>query len=90
MKKNLLIVVGIVVVTLFIASYLYWKKSKVVEAPAPTQTQNQKVAEDTTKALEKITETPKVVVPTNPINNKIPQLNPVEKTNPFNVYQNPF
>jgi len=91
MKKNILIISGIAIATLAIAGFLYWKKSQVETEPAPTQSETAaKSVEETTRALEAITETPKVDAVLNPLEDQIPELNPVEKTNPFNVYQNPF
>ena len=44
--------------------------------------------ETTEEALEVLSETPSVTVETNPIK-KVPDLNPVEKVNPFKT-SNPF
>lgn len=42
------------------------------------------------EAIEVVTEAPAAVeIPTSPVEGKLPELNPVEKTNPFR-YQNPF
>ena len=47
----------------------------------------------TEDAIKALTETPLpgTDLPTNPLENKVPDVNPVTKTNPFkNVYRNPF
>lgn len=41
------------------------------------------------QALEQAT-APTIEVATNPLQEKVPNLNPAEKTNPFSGYQNPF
>ena len=82
MTKKILLIVGAIVLSLAIAGYLYLQKTKVAD-------QNTAV-EEATQALEDITATPELNISTNPLENKLPELNPIEKTNPFNVYQNPF
>ena len=88
MKKNILIITGIALATLAIAGFLYWKQVQVANKEAAPTTET--VAENTTKALEAITETPEINASQNPLQDKVPELNPVEKINPFNVYENPF
>jgi len=47
----------------------------------------------TEEALQVLTETPLpgTDVPSNPLGGKVPELNPLDKTNPFkDVYKNPF
>jgi len=73
--KNLYIVVAIIAV---IAIGLYWYFAKY----NPTK------IETTEEALEVLSETPPSTVETNPVK-KVPDLNPVEKINPFKT-SNPF
>lgn len=75
-KLNLLVIVIIIAIGAAIGLYWYFDKS-----PA------EKV-ETTEEALEVLSKTPPVTVETNPIK-KVPDLNPVEKINPFKT-TNPF
>lgn len=73
----------IVAAALLIAGYFYWQKNQAVKV------------ETTEEAIEILTENPVLSgaadVPSNPLENKVPALNPVEKINPFKeVYRNPF
>ena len=67
-----------VILAIVVAVALYWYFSR---------TEFQKV-ETTEEALEVISTTPPVTVETNPVK-KVPDLNPVEKINPFKT-SNPF
>ena len=74
-KKNLYIAVAVVAI---IAIGLYWYFGKG----------ETKKVETTEEALEVLSETPPSTVETNPVK-KVPDLNPVEKVNPFKT-SNPF
>ncbi|HEY4499774.1 MAG TPA: hypothetical protein VJH70_01385 [Candidatus Paceibacterota bacterium] len=69
------------IILLVVGGIYYWK-SRDKEAPT------------TGEAIELLTETPAltdVVTPTNPLGDKVPEVNPVDKTNPFkDTYKNPF
>jgi len=78
-RKIALVIAGIIIVAL--AIYIYVAKNK--KAAAPT-------IEETAQSLEQVTASPTINVPTSPIDDKLPDLNPTQKTNPFNSYQNPF
>lgn len=73
----LIAVAAVVVVAGAVALRYFWSGTG---APAPIQT--------TEEALDVLSEAPPVQVETNPIK-EVPDLNPVEKTNPFKV-PNPF
>lgn len=79
-SKNLTIVAVILVILLIIGGVYYWKKSQ--ETPT------------TGEAIQSLTETPAlsdIVAPANPLGDKVPDVNPVDKTNPFkDTYKNPF
>ncbi|MBI3046292.1 MAG: hypothetical protein HYY86_01985 [Candidatus Harrisonbacteria bacterium] len=77
--RNIWIIIGLTVLALTIAGLFYWWNR-----PAPVKT--------TEEAIEVLSESPATeVIPTNPLENKVPDLNPVEKTNPFkDSYKNPF
>lgn len=77
-KSRFLVYVGIAVA---IAGFLYWylkKNDEVVDTKVET----------TEEAVEVLSQTLPVTVETNPVK-KVPDLNPVEKVNPFKI-PNPF
>ena len=77
------IIVGVLVLAL-LAGGLYWFKFKKSEQPLTP-------AEKAIEAAATAAPTPEVVTPSNPLGDKLPELNPVKKTNPFkDVYKNPF
>lgn len=76
--KNTKLTYIIVVLAVVIAVGLYWYFSR----------EETKKVETTEEALEVLSETPPVTVETNPVK-KVPDLNPVEKVNPFKT-SNPF
>ena len=80
-KKLLLLLTGLTVIALLVAGGLYWRFG-LREKPIQT----------TEEAIKALTESPiSNIIPNNPLENKVPDLNPVEKTNPFkNSYTNPF
>lgn len=83
MNKNKLvwILIILLIVVLLGGGIWYWLKLK--EKPL---TPEEKAIKASTQVV-----TPKVVTPSNPVGDKLPDLNPVTKTNPFkNVYKNPF
>lgn len=68
----------IALVALAFAGFYYWRGKKAVPEPSATE------------ALKEIeSAAPKVGVPTSPVEDKIPSLNPVDRVNPFK-YQNPL
>jgi flagellar basal body-associated protein FliL len=73
-QKLIALIAGLVVTALAVTGYFYWRSEK-------------KSAVE--QALEQAT-APTIEVPTNPLQEKVPTLNPVEKVNPFSGYQNPF
>lgn len=79
MSRNILIVAGLAILALLAAGIIYWRNR-----PEPVKT--------TEEAIQVLTESPvSSVIPDNPLENKVPDLNPVEKTNPFkDSYKNPF
>lgn len=70
-------IIAVVAIAVIIGAVLYYKSR-----PEPVKS--------TEGALEALENTA-VEIPTNPVENKIPELNPVNKTNPFkDAYKNPF
>jgi len=76
-KPKILYII-VIIVTVVVALGLYWYFGRG----------GAKKIETTEEALEVLSETPSVTVETNPIK-KVPDLNPVEKVNPFKT-SNPF
>ena len=82
-KKNILLLVLIIVLVLLVGGYLYWQKIKahpdkeLKAAPTP-------IPPSAKGTL------PKISPVSNPLE-KAPEINPVEKANPFtDIYKNPF
>ena len=70
-------IIAVVAIAVIAAAIWYYKSR-----PKPVKT--------TEGAIEALSGT-SVEIPTNPVENKIPELNPVDKANPFkNAYKNPF
>lgn len=90
-KKNLLAIVAIgAVILLAVAGYFFYPRKQQVTTPpppAPAQQQQQPAEQQTYGTLPELgTETL-----ANPVGDKLPELNPVEKANPFRGgYTNPF
>lgn len=76
-KKYITIVVLLAIVAIAIAGYMYWKGTK-----------KEKPLETATETLEKVGEAVPQIT-TNPVEGEVPELNPVEKVNPFQ-YKNPL
>lgn len=91
-KKNIAMAVFIaaVVVVLAIGGYRYWKNGQLVQQPAATSTvATAATAEAITQSATQGT-VPSIGSAINPLDSK-PDLNPADKTNPFNsVKINPF
>ena len=79
MKKSIVIIAAVVLILVIVAGvyFLVINKPKTQVVPP--------VVPETLDVVSKIDEL------TNPVGDKLPDLNPVEKINPFkNVYKNPF
>ena len=71
------LVLGTVLVIVIAGGLWYW-----YSRPEPIKTAKDVIEEVTTPTLE---------VPSNPVQNKIPELNPIDRANPFkDAYKNPF
>jgi len=85
-SQKQLLVTGIAIIVIIILAISYWYVSQEQKEEA-SQT-----AENANQALEIFSES--VVtgedIISNPVQDKIPELNPVEKTNPYKEYTNPF
>ena len=72
------LVLGAALVILIAGGLWYWYNSR----PEPIKT-----AEDIGEAVTM----PYLEVPSNPVQNKVPELNPIDRANPFkDIYKNPF
>lgn len=78
------IAIAILVMAVIAGVFLWYAK-----APKTAEKEPIKTTED---AIEAITASPPVTnIPSSPVKNKVPELNPVDKANPFNnAYKNPF
>ena len=75
------LIAGILILALLIAGIWYW-----ATRPEPIKT-----TEEAIKVLTETSSVEKAVAPTNPLSEKVPELNPVDKANPFKEsYKNPF
>lgn len=81
--KPRLLVYLVVVIAIAIAGFLYWYLGK-----DRVDTTDTKKIETTEEAVEVLSQTPPATIETNPVK-KVPDLNPVEKVNPFKI-SNPF
>lgn len=79
---NKTIILGAVVIIIIgVAAWWYFGQQKK-EEQAPIKT-----SEDIVEAVT----VPEIEVGSNPVQNKIPEVNPVDRANPFkDAYQNPF
>ena len=83
-KKNLWfwVVLGVVVVIMIIAAFAYRGAE-----PVPEPTAGEPADESLEQALEQATDVPD----TNPLGERVPDVNPIERANPFSdVNINPF
>lgn len=77
----------IALAVLIIAGAAWWysglsKEESIIVVPEPIKT-----SEDVTEAVT----VPEIEVGSNPVQNKVPEVNPVDRANPFkDAYQNPF
>ena len=79
MKKLPLIIIILIILVLVTSAYFYTQKNK--------SKQNQE-REDVSNIPGVLPDFGSV---SNPVGDKLPEINPIEKTNPFkNVYKNPF
>ena len=84
---NKALILGIVVLVIVGGTGAWWylsQKAEVIEEPAPEPI---KTSEDVAEAVT----APEIEVGSNPVENKVPEVNPVDRANPFkDAYQNPF
>jgi flagellar basal body-associated protein FliL len=77
MEKKYLIIVALLIVAIAVSGYLYWKSAQK-EKPLESAAEN---LGEVSQSVPEIT--------TNPVEDEVPELNPVERTNPFK-YENPL
>ena len=79
---NKAIILGIVALIVIGGIGAWWYKSQKKVEPAPIKT-----SEDVVEAVT----VPELEVGSNPVRNKVPEVNPVDRANPFkDAYKNPF
>lgn len=83
MVKKAILFLVLVFIALAVGGYLYWRN---VSSQKPEAVQERVI--ETVEGI--VSETPSLEVPTNPLEENVPGLNPIEQTNPFSQYQNPF
>ena len=82
--SNSKIIVTAVILIVVIAAVAAWWYLGQKEEPAPEPI---KTSEDVAEAVT----VPELEVGSNPVENKVPEVNPVDRANPFkDAYQNPF
>jgi flagellar basal body-associated protein FliL len=89
-KKNLSLLIAVpIIVVLLLVGYLF-VQTKNRQAAEEKRMQEAKQAAELEQSLGASTAL-EVDIQTNPLEEKVPELNPVEKTNPFSsAYENPF
>lgn len=94
-KKKLTYLIVALVGLILIAAILLLLGGRKREAPTDSKIKSseQTAVETLSETLDEAVTAPPVSVPTsrNPVRAAVPQVNPLEKTNPFrNEYENPF
>ncbi len=87
-QRNIVIVIVLVIVAI-LAVLGFWYRQQLGRSKTSPTPAVEKV-EESQVLLEKQAEQSAIEVPESPVEGKIPELNPVEKINPFKKYQNPF
>ncbi|OGY59707.1 MAG: hypothetical protein A3F24_02315 [Candidatus Colwellbacteria bacterium RIFCSPHIGHO2_12_FULL_44_17] len=85
-SQKQLIAIGSVFVVIILLGVGYWYVSQ------RQNEETQQANEETNQALDSLSEsliTSETVI-SNPVEGKLPELNPVEKANPYKEYKNPF
>jgi len=85
-NKNLWVVIGAVAVIVLVAGIVYWRSQKSAEED--TLLQEQQAVQNLQQAVDQTA--PTLDVPRiNPLGESVPDVNPLEKANPFRT-KNPF
>ena len=83
---NKAIILGVVALIIIGGGAAWWYKAQKSAEPKP-ELEPIKTSEDVVKAVT----VPELEVGSNPVKNKVPEVNPVDRANPFkDAYQNPF
>lgn len=81
-QKTNLVKLAAILIVLALLGLAFWYYSARKKAPEPIKT-----AEDVVEAVTQ----PGLNVPSNPLGGKVPEVNPVDRANPFkDAYRNPF
>lgn len=86
-QKGIWTTIGIIVVVLIVAGVIYWQ----YQAPKEEETldDEQSAIQDVQESLDAATKAAVDIPTVNPLDEAIPDVNPLEKTNPFRT-RNPF
>ena len=82
-NKKVWTITIVVAVVLLAAGIIYWRLAATPQAPTLEE-----AAQELGRAIEETTAVPTIT--TNPLGENLPEVNPVERANPFKAYQNPF
>lgn len=84
-SRTIIVVIALAVLT--IAGVMWWYLGLSKEEPVTVISEPIKTSEDVAEAVT----VPEIEVGSNPVENKVPEVNPVDRANPFkDAYQNPF
>ncbi len=86
-NKNLLITIGAIIIIAVVIGVIYWSSQKSGTVPGDMTDEGQAI-DDLGKRLEETVAGLDVPV-TNPLDEAVPDVNPLEAANPFKV-KNPF
>lgn len=93
-SKYIYAVIGVLLIAVIAVGIWYWSGKKTApESLVPEKSVEEKPVDATQKAIESAGRAtlPEVKSIKNPLGNKLPEVNPVEKANPFkDIYKNPF
>lgn len=85
-NKNLLAVIGIIIAIAIIVGIIYWSSQRQADTDV---TDEERAVEELSGALEQGTQVGVDVPVVNPLDEAVPDVNPLEAANPFKI-KNPF
>lgn len=89
-NKNLLAVIGIIIVIVIVVGVIYWSSQRQAGTGGEGVGAEQQAVEELSKTIGESAAVPTLDIGGNPLEN-LPDTNPVTKTNPFkDIKTNPF